>query len=50
VYGVVLAPMDSTRRSSYFRYRQVIVVRGDEARRLLGGLDRVLWWIVADSS
>ena len=49
VYGVVLAPMDNSSRSSYAINRQVMVVRGDDARGYLGGLDQVFWWMVADS-
>ena len=49
VYGVVMAPMDNSSRSSNEVDRQVIVVRGDEVRRLLGGLHQVFWWMVAGS-
>jgi len=45
VYGVVLAPVDTSMKSSYDAGTQVMVVRGGDAMKLLGGLDQIFRWM-----
>eukprot|EP01042_Synura_sphagnicola_P002626 gene2626-3176_t len=45
VHGVVIAPLDYTSESSDGEDTHVQVVRGRDARVLLGGLDQLLWWM-----
>ena len=49
LHGVVLAPLDNSTKSAYDYDNRVTVVRGDDARMILGGLDQVFWWMVAAS-
>ena len=46
LHGVVLAPVDTSQGSTHNSTSEVTVVRGEQARNLLGGLDQVFWWMV----
>eukprot|EP01042_Synura_sphagnicola_P000934 gene934-1049_t len=48
VYGVVLAPQDTSAESVYDGEKRMMVVRGKDARALLGGLNQVYWWMVKE--
>jgi len=39
-HGVVLAPLDESQKSTYDPVGKGVTVRGQEARKLLGGLDQ----------
>ena len=45
-FGVVLAPLDESQHSSYDNDTGIIIVCGEDARDLLGGLSQCFDWIV----